>query len=458
MPQENQSSLRFSLEESVWFQKGQEVEELYSLSLDPNVTIHESEQYVLIKGSLDLHGEYKNDLQTGELLDYTNTGLPRTVQHVERQENGIHEFTHRFPVDITIPTNRISSLDDIDVAISSFDYAMPERNCLKLQADLIISGIYSEPAAYETENREEPEEEYENPVQETAEENTQDDPASYDSYEQEDEADYIPYVASPPSFPDFQPQFREEVQIDMEDSEQEEALFEPFSAEAKRAADEEEQAEEEPAADPLNAAEDIPIFENTFQNLEEKPPFETELMAMKQKEIEEKEPEEMLMRNQSAVLDPPEETEPEPELEVAEPLLNDQEEPAEAVLEEPQEAEEEPERNENEKGRESGLYGLLNKRNTESDTPAVQKYKGRKADKEDSEEESGKESLSIMDFFGRKQEEELVKVKVCIVQQGETLDQLAKRYDVSLQTLLYSNELEPNHDVYEGQVLYIPKR
>ena len=56
----------------------------------------------------------------------------------------INEFIHRFPVDITIPSSRIAALDDIEVSIQTFDYSIPERNSLKLQADLIISGIYSE--------------------------------------------------------------------------------------------------------------------------------------------------------------------------------------------------------------------------------------------------------------------------------------------------------------------------
>ena len=44
---------------------------------------------------------------------------------------------------------------------------------------------------------------------------------------------------------------------------------------------------------------------------------------------------------------------------------------------------------------------------------------------------------------------------MCIVQKGETLDDLAERYSISVQTLLQSNELQPNQDIYEGQVLYI---
>ena len=63
----------------------------------------------------------------------------------------------------------------------------------------------------------------------------------------------------------------------------------------------------------------------------------------------------------------------------------------------------------------------------------------------------------VMDLFGRKQEEELVRMKVCIVQQGETIDDLAQRYGVTVQSLLLSNELEGNQSVTEGQVIYIPK-
>ena len=55
---------------------------------------------------------------------------------------------------------------------------------------------------------------------------------------------------------------------------------------------------------------------------------------------------------------------------------------------------------------------------------------------------------SIMDLFGGKQEEELVRTKVCIVQQGETIDGLAQRYDVTVQSMLFSNELEAQPERY----------
>lgn len=66
--------------------------------------------------------------------------------------------------------------------------------------------------------------------------------------------------------------------------------------------------------------------------------------------------------------------------------------------------------------------------------------------------------MSIAEFLGRKTENELqAKLKVCIVQHGETLDSLAERYALGVQQILKVNHLEATQDVYEGQVLYIPE-
>ena len=69
-----------------------------------------------------------------------------------------------------------------------------------------------------------------------------------------------------------------------------------------------------------------------------------------------------------------------------------------------------------------------------------------------------KKSMSLTEFFARKEEgsEDQVKLKVCIIQKGDTLDRLAERYDVSTQNLLKVNHLEISQNIQEGQVLYIP--
>ena len=607
LTEENQSYLRFSLEESVWFQKGQEVAELYSISLDPNVTIQEDEHYVYMRGTLDLSGEYKD---SGEPVDGdVHTFLPRSVQTVERHPNGISEFIHRFPVDITIPSTRITSLDDIEVTIQTFDYTLPERNCLKLQADLIISGIYREtyvepeledyqvwdddesPVA--TDERQELDEEIEDEVveveladirQEEVDEVEESVEAEEFADEREDsvespvlqieEESPVSYTTAPPPLPDFQPTFRQEEQ-------QEGELYEPFIVEAKRTPDVEE---ERVAPLFISKQPDIPVFDFSvpkFQEREEEQEVEPVLERKVEKEqkaepvlerkveepkeepvlerkVEEPKAEPVLERKEEEPKAEPvlerkeEEPKAEPVLErkeeepKAEPVLERKEEPkAEPVLERKEEEpkaepvlerkEEEPkaepvlERKEEEPKAEPvlereveepkaepvlerkveepkaepvlerkveepkaepvlerkveeeqqvepvleqeikgelekvNLLHLVNKREVPSvivqqDKREPQQEEEKKVEKSEQKARTNEsQPVSIMDFFSRKQEEEHVRVKVCIVQQGETIDDLAERYSVNPQTLLQSNELEPHQDIYEGQVLYIPR-
>ncbi|MGE7759030.1 LysM peptidoglycan-binding domain-containing protein [Peribacillus sp. NPDC097895] len=473
MSQENESYLRFSLEESVWFQKGQEVVELYSISLDPNVTIQESDQYVFIRGSLDLCGEYK-DSQNGEEEEFSQTFLPKAVQKVERNLNGLNEFTHRFPVDITIPNNRIASLEEVDVSIQSFDYALPEHNCLKLQADLLITGIYND--SY-VEERFDTEQE----VGETEEQEETDG---------ENES-YIPYAAGVPPIPDFQPVFRDE---------QEDELYTPFTAEARRVSEaNEEEEEEEPIY--LSDQHNAPVFEIPVSPYPEEEEWETEINRQEEQEeaevveeetdfvsdphgsaevpvssIEEEKLEEEVSRHEKVIekLETPRETLKEEELN---PSSNQQSFPVgyepvsqfetdDVIRQEEDDAVAGPILNEyvmveKEEESNSSIRDLFKKKERpEPPAKEVKNYKGRKQAAERDEQDTadqGEKQHSIMDLFGRKQEEELVRMKVCIVQQGETLDDLAQRYDVTVQSLLFSNELESNQNIHEGQVIYIPK-
>lgn len=139
MPYGNESQLNFSVEETVWFRTGQEIEQLISISLEPEIAIEETEQYVFIRGALHLSGEY-NKVVDGELpeLDYV---VPMFIHSVLERDDSSCRFSHRFPIDITIPLKRINDLDDVEVSISTFDYELTANRCLKLTADLQISGL-----------------------------------------------------------------------------------------------------------------------------------------------------------------------------------------------------------------------------------------------------------------------------------------------------------------------------
>ncbi|WP_259424343.1 LysM peptidoglycan-binding domain-containing protein [Bacillus velezensis] len=133
--------LQFSVEESICFQKGQEVSELLSISLDPDIRVQEVNDYVSIKGSLELTGEYNIDHSSHfEELDREM----RHVEEVRAREDGTAELIHCFPVDITIPKNKVSHLNDVFVFIDAFDYQLTDSRILTIQADLAIEGLLEE--------------------------------------------------------------------------------------------------------------------------------------------------------------------------------------------------------------------------------------------------------------------------------------------------------------------------
>ncbi len=185
MTQEHSSKLSFSIEESVWLNKDQEVDEILSLSLDPDITVQEHGDYVLIRGGLKLTGEYrpkeKNEEYAGETL--SQQVAFRSIEEIITHEDGTSEIKHTFPIDVTIPQERINSLDDIYVIVESFDYDLPERGCIQLTADVSITGM----SASVHDNRHE-EVNYEHDTREEEEERT----FHFEATKQEEEEDFLP--------------------------------------------------------------------------------------------------------------------------------------------------------------------------------------------------------------------------------------------------------------------------
>lgn len=342
------SALRFSVEESVWFQRGQEVQELLSVTLDPDISIQEHDQYVSIKGALQLTGEYRisENHQTEDVFEYANV---RYVNETETREDGITELKHRFPVDITIPKNRIPALDEVYVTIETFDYEIPEKRCLKLLADLSISGVSRQqieevqaeeyqPEDYLLENEQESEIYY---AQEEA------------SYEEEP-ALYRAPIAEQEKEQAYQEIFMD----DSERDDEEQDLYTPFEVEVKKTPDTE-------------------AFQFSYE--EEEPVFNQEAAPV----------------------------------------------------------------NHYEEAREQSNHKA----------PEIV------FDREDSSKQGVRQdenALYLTKIFGREDEEEFSRVKMCIVQQGETIDTICERYDVTVQQLMRVNQLTADRDVYEGLILYIP--
>ncbi len=398
LSQENQSCLRFSLEESLWFRKGQEVEELVSISLDPDITIQENDQYVTIRGSLELTGEYKSYEHNNENED-EGVISQKFIERVDEHEEGICEFSHRFPVDITIPNNRIQSIYDIDVLVESFDYSIPERSCLKLAAELTISGLYG------TEQ------------QQQQQQQPRDEPLEL---EPELELEVL-HRSETENFDEE----AEEIEVELasvQSSYQDNFLFE---AEARKP-QEEESVEISPKFPTFNYQPQEESIEEPYQ-----PSWD-----FQEARSEADQPSWDFQEARSEADQPPGHFQ-EARSEASQPEVAFQEEIVE-VKPAPTPTDEFEEE-----------VHLAEESSSSPEEAPPKNVKKKKAAK--------KKSMTLTEFFARKDESSAqAKVKVCIVQKGDTVSSVADRYDVSEQNLLRVNNLEINQDIFEGQVLYIP--
>ena len=139
----NRSFITFFIKRICLVPKGQEVEELLSISLDPDVEIEELDHEVIVRGQLDLTGEYvaRQDDSAYSLRDLSPA---KSIDYVETREDGVNELVHSFPLEISIPRNRVKVIEELYVSIEEFDYELKENGCLQLLADISITGLCDE--------------------------------------------------------------------------------------------------------------------------------------------------------------------------------------------------------------------------------------------------------------------------------------------------------------------------
>ncbi|MEN2765718.1 stage VI sporulation protein D [Ornithinibacillus xuwenensis] len=143
-----QSVFRFDLNESLYFERGQEVAEIMGISLDPEISIQEFNDYISIRGVVELQGSYQKEPLVGEETEddayLDGYDSKRYMERVTDNHYGGAEFMHRFPIEITVPSYRVDNVDDVLVTISEFDYELPESNHLCLRSTIEIYGINNE--------------------------------------------------------------------------------------------------------------------------------------------------------------------------------------------------------------------------------------------------------------------------------------------------------------------------
>ncbi|MBU8727830.1 LysM peptidoglycan-binding domain-containing protein [Bacillus pumilus] len=412
--------LQFSVEESIYFKSGQEVSELLSISLDPDILVQEVNDYVSIRGSLELTGEYNINQEEllGELSSYASY---READEVKVREDGTAELLHQFPVDITIPKNKISHLNDVFVFIDAFDYQLTENRLLTIQADLAIEGLLDE----------------ETP-QATVEE-----PYEFVHRSEEEYGD-VTY--------DYQLQPEEEQEEKLQDDEREIDEEQTVFQHDTRA--EEEKQEEEIEIELVSREEETAELEESEEREETESQEEAALGYRSLPEAQVQEP---------PFFEPPKLLEEEKredtffEVEVRKDpeLAEEQEETAQPypVFESPAYHVEEEE----EQVAQDDTYQLG--RLYEREAPKVyESAQEEEAFEEDVRETSGSEnSLYLTKLFAKQEEEDFSRMKICIVQQEDTVDRICERYQLNVQQLLRTNSLSVDEELEEGQILYIPE-
>jgi stage VI sporulation protein D len=141
------SVFRFELNESLYFEKDQEVAEIMGISLEPEISIQEFSDYISIRGVVELQGSYQKTQNLGSEDDDSyleGYDSKRYIERVTDTQFGGAEFMHRFPVEITVPSYRVENLDDVTVMISEFDYELPASDHLYLRSTIEIHGINSQ--------------------------------------------------------------------------------------------------------------------------------------------------------------------------------------------------------------------------------------------------------------------------------------------------------------------------
>jgi stage VI sporulation protein D len=382
----SQEQLRFSVEESVWFQKGQEVSELLSISLDPDISIHEHDQYISIRGALQLTGEYKidNEVNGQDQFEYANV---RYVNEVNTREDGVSILNHRFPVDITIPSERIENLEEVYVSIESFDYEIPELKCLKLIADLSISGISNE----------------------------QSQPVTAEVERQEEETFEALYRA---------PQ-NETIEAENEPSSQfQHSTAQPFSSFFQEADTADEDVDKLSTANTsVEVEEEVRKEENAVEKSTTPSLEETNHEDSESKQVEED------IQNQG------DQDDQDQQEDLYDPFVVEVRKQEQETVE-PQEVQ----------------YSFFSK----SEGLASSENQDESEEESEREENDPKDTHYLTSLFARDEDEDFSRLKMCIVQQGDTLDLICERYDISVQQILRVNDVHADQDVYEGQILYIP--
>ncbi len=411
-----ESVFQFELNETLYFEKGQEVNEMRGVSLEPDISIHSFHDYISIRGVIELKGEYEksshNDFYSD--LELNEMASKRYVEVVEEEnEDGLCIFSHRFPVEISVPANRIADLNDISVYIQTFDYEIPDPTLFRLYSTIEIHGIQQEERMVPTEQQE------------------------VDEEQSEDEFD----VATAEADSDFREENVDHFQFELQQSELDHKSEEiednqslPFLDDPNQEVLDEERLEVSEETEKVLDEEQLEVSKETEKTL-------------RVEEINKAEDQEELAEGPASTEDTNEEIDETgrwkyKETKTLKEFFGTEAKENDDLDEEEMEEDEDYEWTEEEYEQEDA-----------ETSPEVNQ------NSDDRRNHEGVKDVSYLaDMFSGKEENSYTSMRLCIVQEQDTIDSIAERYQVSALQLIKQNRLDDDYDVTEGQLLYIPQK
>ncbi|MDQ8737411.1 LysM peptidoglycan-binding domain-containing protein [Paenibacillus sp. LHD-38] len=410
------------------------IDELEEIELVPRIQVIDQGDHAVLRGQLLLSGVYRsqNDSENSLTLE------------------------HWIPVEITLPMNRISRLDDISIEIDNFDVDLLSARTLNITGVLSLRGISAQPVQEHEEIwREEPftvVHQREAFDERTAEFFYNQNAANEQPYILPEEQQFaaqeeIPYLQQP----ELSDESEATVTISSIASESGWSSSQLFATPGQQAEEEEAELADEreitlasqqtssegwlaTSSTFANAAPNVE--QNEYEFIGSQPAFDQE------REEQESEPE----ANEPppspfAEALPPQRIEPEPEKQELRIALTGKQ---------PQDGTGSP--------ADVGILTLLqtSRREQAVREAAEQVIAQQRADEQARVQASGDEIEWKNLFLGKRSEDtEFRKIRMCIVQRDETLDVIASRYSLNPREILIYNRLDDS-GVSEGQLLYIP--
>lgn len=147
--EQHKDVLSFTVNEALYLETGQGIEEMLAISLEPDIAIETFHDYVQIRGIIILQGECKKTTENLEEVGTPDNVVTNYIEKIIDTEPGQAMFSHRFPVEVSVPKNRIQDISNVKVEVASFDYELPSTQLLNINATLHIHGIVADEVVIE---------------------------------------------------------------------------------------------------------------------------------------------------------------------------------------------------------------------------------------------------------------------------------------------------------------------